>query len=430
MHTPTASLHHACTQPALNLSSTSQERIKLAGGRVLWQNGLRVMGALSMTRAIGDHFLRPHGVIAEPEISSVRRSATDEFLLLATDGLWNFVSGEEAAAVAQRALARAEAAALPRRAAALVVPRALTKLALLRGGMDNVTVMMVDLRPGGAASEATPMMVTGGKPASSIDAAPQRAPSPPLGAAKQQVRTPCQALQHARRGQTPSEAMHMLLDEACDCEQQQAAAAAPAPSSAAPSTPKALTPPPAAPTASAAAPSAPAAAVASSSVASPFQAANYQLLHLNLPPLKIRQQQQQGDEETPGIPPAAAMGRSRSEAAVTRQLPSAAMARASSAPPRMHYTITTGGPEVPRPLPAPLTSATGVNHLAAGHSMRSVHGGASLGQQCAVACYHTMALHGLQPVPGVHAGAAIAVGGAIPGVAAQRVVSSCLGGCD
>jgi len=61
-----------------------KDRIRRAGGQVVWQNGFRVMGALSMTRAIGDHFLRPAGVIADPEISAVRRSASDEFLLLAT----------------------------------------------------------------------------------------------------------------------------------------------------------------------------------------------------------------------------------------------------------------------------------------------------------------------------------------------------------
>jgi hypothetical protein len=132
-----------------------QERVKRAGGRIVWQNGLRVMGALAMTRAIGDHFLRPHGVIAEPEVAAVRRSAEDEFLILATDGLWNCVAADEAAAVARRALARAEDAALTRDAAALVVPRALTKLAMARGSTDNITVVMVDLR-GAAGPRAAP----------------------------------------------------------------------------------------------------------------------------------------------------------------------------------------------------------------------------------------------------------------------------------
>jgi hypothetical protein len=148
-----------------------QERIKRAGGQVVWSNGLRVMGALSMTRALGDHFLRRHGVIPEPEIAATLRTAVDEFLIVATDGLWNFVSNEEAAGVARRALARA--AALPPATAALVVPRALTKLALARGGSDNVTVTYVDLRRPPAAAPALALV-----PACAPVPAPVAAPAP------------------------------------------------------------------------------------------------------------------------------------------------------------------------------------------------------------------------------------------------------------
>jgi protein phosphatase 2C len=45
-----------------------QARIKAAGGRIVFNSGShRVMGMLAMSRAIGDHFLRPY-VIAEPEV--------------------------------------------------------------------------------------------------------------------------------------------------------------------------------------------------------------------------------------------------------------------------------------------------------------------------------------------------------------------------
>jgi hypothetical protein len=52
-----------------------QERVEKAGGQVLYWNGHRVMGVLAMSRAIGDHCLRPY-VIPEPEVrccASVRR---------------------------------------------------------------------------------------------------------------------------------------------------------------------------------------------------------------------------------------------------------------------------------------------------------------------------------------------------------------------
>lgn len=49
-----------------------QARVEKAGGQVLYWNGHRVMGVLAMSRAIGDHCLRPY-VIPEPE---VRRACT------------------------------------------------------------------------------------------------------------------------------------------------------------------------------------------------------------------------------------------------------------------------------------------------------------------------------------------------------------------
>lgn len=38
-----------------------QDRIQRLGGQILQRNGMRVMGALAMCRAIGDHALRPYG---------------------------------------------------------------------------------------------------------------------------------------------------------------------------------------------------------------------------------------------------------------------------------------------------------------------------------------------------------------------------------
>jgi hypothetical protein len=45
-----------------------QARVSALGGKVVVKGGSsRVMGLLAMTRAIGDHFLRPY-VIPEPEV--------------------------------------------------------------------------------------------------------------------------------------------------------------------------------------------------------------------------------------------------------------------------------------------------------------------------------------------------------------------------
>jgi len=52
----------------MHVAHSLQERVEKAGGQVLYWNGHRVMGVLAMSRAIGDHCLRPY-VIPEPEVS-------------------------------------------------------------------------------------------------------------------------------------------------------------------------------------------------------------------------------------------------------------------------------------------------------------------------------------------------------------------------
>lgn len=67
--------------------------MEAAGGRILYNNGSRVMGILAMTRALGDHALRPY-VVAEPEVSCTQRERGDSFLLLASDGVWDVLRNQ------------------------------------------------------------------------------------------------------------------------------------------------------------------------------------------------------------------------------------------------------------------------------------------------------------------------------------------------
>lgn len=76
--------------------------MEAAGGKVLHKGGShRVMGLLAMSRAIGDHFLRPF-IVADPEVSCHLRQLDDEVLLIATDGLWDVFTNDDAMALAIR----------------------------------------------------------------------------------------------------------------------------------------------------------------------------------------------------------------------------------------------------------------------------------------------------------------------------------------
>ncbi|XVF68844.1 hypothetical protein PTKIN_Ptkin11bG0033600 [Pterospermum kingtungense] len=141
-------------------------RIEEAGGRVIYWDGPRVLGVLAMSRAIGDNYLKPY-VSCEPEVTVTDRTAEDECLILASDGLWDVVSNETACGVARMCLrGKGEVHAPPcqPQGGEAVVGSAmggeisdkactdasmlLTKLALARHSTDNVSVVVVDLRKG------------------------------------------------------------------------------------------------------------------------------------------------------------------------------------------------------------------------------------------------------------------------------------------
>uniref|UniRef100_A0A7S0BUB8 PPM-type phosphatase domain-containing protein n=1 Tax=Rhodosorus marinus TaxID=101924 RepID=A0A7S0BUB8_9RHOD len=86
--------------------SDEKKRVKAAGGRIArWRKDigpLRVwvptewIPGLAMTRSIGDTVLSAFGVTPAPEISYMRLSPSDMFLILGSDGLWEFMTSQEA----------------------------------------------------------------------------------------------------------------------------------------------------------------------------------------------------------------------------------------------------------------------------------------------------------------------------------------------
>lgn len=49
----------------------------------------------------GDHYLKPY-VISDPEVIVTKRTSRDEFLILASDGLWDVVSNDVACLIVRR----------------------------------------------------------------------------------------------------------------------------------------------------------------------------------------------------------------------------------------------------------------------------------------------------------------------------------------
>ncbi|KAM0938468.1 putative protein-serine/threonine phosphatase [Dioscorea sansibarensis] len=124
------------------------QRVEAAGGRVINWNGYRVLGVLATSRSIGDYYLKPY-VISEPEVTVVDRTEIDEFIILATDGLWDVVSNQVACKVARQCLSGRAAKMFPeavRGRTAVEAATLLVELAMSRGSKDNISVVVVALK--------------------------------------------------------------------------------------------------------------------------------------------------------------------------------------------------------------------------------------------------------------------------------------------
>ncbi|GLT98516.1 hypothetical protein SLE2022_160180 [Rubroshorea leprosula] len=121
-------------------------RIESEGGKVINWNGARVLGVLAMSRAIGDRYLRPW-IIPVPETTFMTRTDEDECLILASDGLWDVMSNEEAGEVARHLLRRRRRLKTTDGVSpAQAVAKNLTDMAYGRNSSDNISIIVVDLK--------------------------------------------------------------------------------------------------------------------------------------------------------------------------------------------------------------------------------------------------------------------------------------------
>ncbi|KAL9263453.1 kinase and PP2C-like domain-containing protein [Drosera capensis] len=114
-----------------------RDRVTFSGGVVKWQVDTWRVGdaGLQVTRSIGDDDLKPT-VTAEPEITETSLSAEDEYLVMASDGLWDVVSNEEIVNIIRDTVKEPS-----------MCSKRLATEAAERGSKDNITVIVVFLRP-------------------------------------------------------------------------------------------------------------------------------------------------------------------------------------------------------------------------------------------------------------------------------------------
>ncbi|XP_010536514.1 PREDICTED: probable protein phosphatase 2C 75 [Tarenaya hassleriana] len=148
-------------------------RIEAAGGQVLSLYGPRVQGILATSRAIGDQYLKPL-VSWEPEITMMRREPEDDCLIIASDGLWDVLSSQEACNISRQCLSERPPVRRPRRTQlnlneipqddddgdgrdardshyryrCLFAAALLTRVAVTMNSHDNISVIVVDLKSG------------------------------------------------------------------------------------------------------------------------------------------------------------------------------------------------------------------------------------------------------------------------------------------
>nr|XP_043618425.1 protein phosphatase 2C 51-like [Erigeron canadensis] len=128
------------------------ERIEHSGGKVIEWNGIRVLGVLATSRSIGDRQLKPY-VIAKPEVTVTKRHENDEFMILASDGLWDVMSNELACHIVSKCI---EGRVFRKKFQHTTkdnykykmtnAATVLTELAMARGSKDNISVIVVNLK--------------------------------------------------------------------------------------------------------------------------------------------------------------------------------------------------------------------------------------------------------------------------------------------
>jgi len=80
------SFDHKC------IEQSEEQRVKSVGGIIF---NARVFGQLNLSRALGDHSLKNYGVIASPYTSRTVLTENENYLVMASDGVWDTILDDD-----------------------------------------------------------------------------------------------------------------------------------------------------------------------------------------------------------------------------------------------------------------------------------------------------------------------------------------------
>lgn len=94
----------------------------------------RVGGQLAVTRAIEDRNLKRDGVIAKPSIKRLLLKPTDKWLIIATDGVWDWFDEKDLLEIVNKDESSVQS-----------VAREVVRRSLEQGSKDNITCLVIRL---------------------------------------------------------------------------------------------------------------------------------------------------------------------------------------------------------------------------------------------------------------------------------------------
>jgi len=134
-----------------------RKRIEACGGRVVMASVPRVDGLLAVSRCLGDFDLEPRGLSCRPHICVLESHLPDEgeFVILASDGLWDVLKEEEAVSLVAKYFSQSQAeggvSSMYGSGCDMetVACRKLVEKAYARESVDNISVVIIRLTEAG-----------------------------------------------------------------------------------------------------------------------------------------------------------------------------------------------------------------------------------------------------------------------------------------